>query len=228
MDPKLILMRHGQSAWNKSNLFTGWIDIPLTKEGIEESIEGGKKIKNIPIDVIFTSTLIRAQMTVVLAMNEHSSGKVPVFQHPHEGKMETWGEIYSAEAKAQTIPVYRAWELNERMYGKLQGLNKAETAKKYGAEQVQIWRRSYDIAPPEGESLAMTAARTLPYFQKRVVPRLQEGKNVFIAAHGNSLRSILMDLDRLSPEEVVRLELATGEPLVYTYAKGKWSRDLPR
>jgi Phosphoglycerate mutase 1 len=228
MDPMLILMRHGQSAWNKSNLFTGWVDIPLTEEGIKESIEGGKKIKNLPVDIIFTSTLIRAQMTLVLAMNQHHSGKVPVFLHPHEGKLEQWGEIYSSETKAQTIPVYRAWELNERMYGKLQGLNKAETAKKYGAEQVQIWRRSYDIAPPEGESLAMTAARTLPYFQKRIVPRLQEGKNVFIAAHGNSLRSIIMELDGLSPEEVVRLELATGEPLIYTYTKGKWSRDLSR
>ncbi len=227
MNPKLILMRHGQSAWNKANVFTGWVDIPLSSEGIEEAVRGGERIREVPIDVIFTSTLIRAQMTVVMVMNEHGSGKVPVFLHPHEGKLEKWGEIYSAETKAQTVPVHRAWELNERMYGRLQGLNKAETAKEYGAEQVQLWRRSYDVAPPEGESLAMTAARTLPYFREKIAPCLREGKNVFVAAHGNSLRSIVMELDGLSPEEVVRLELATGEPLIYTYTKGMWSRDLP-
>lgn len=226
MAVKIILMRHGKSVWNQSNLFTGWVDIPLSEKGIEEAIEGGKKIREMPIDIIFTSTLIRAQMTLVLAMNQHSSGKVPVFLHPHEGKLGEWGNIYSQEAKKQTIPVYRAWELNERMYGELQGLNKAETAEKYGTEQVQKWRRSYDIAPPGGESLAMTAARTLPYFHKHIVPRLQEGKHVFVSAHGNSLRSIIMDLEQLSEEEVVHLEIATGEPIIYTYEKGKWSRDL--
>lgn len=223
---KCIFMRHGQSAWNEANLFTGWVDVPLSEKGVAESLEGGKKIRHLPIDLIFTSTLMRAQMTAVLAMQQHESRKVPVFLHPHEGKQEEWGAIYSEEAKAQTIPVYRAWQLNERMYGQLQGLNKKETAEKYGVEQVQKWRRSYDMAPPEGESLSMTAARTLPYFHKQIVPRLQEGKNLFIAAHGNSLRSILMDIERLSPEEVVRLELATGEPMVYTYNKGMWSRDL--
>jgi 2,3-bisphosphoglycerate-dependent phosphoglycerate mutase len=228
MDPILILMRHGQSTWNEANLFTGWVDVPLSEKGIREAIDGGKKISDLPIDVIFTSTLIRAQMTLVLVMNQHKSGKVPVFLHPHEGKLEKWGEIYSPEAKKQILPVHKAWELNERMYGRLQGLNKAETAQKYGAEQVQIWRRSYDVAPPDGESLKMTAARTIPYFQKHIISQLEEGKNVFVSAHGNSLRSILMHIDQLSPEEVVKLEIATGEPIVYRYKKGKWFRDSSR
>ena len=163
-------------------------------------------------------------MTLCYVMNEHESGKIPVFMHPGSGKMEAWGQIYGEEAKRSTIPVYQAWELNERMYGKLQGLNKAETAAKYGSEQVQIWRRSYDVAPPEGESLAMTAARSIPYFQKMIVPHLEKGENVFVCAHGNSLRSIIMHLDQLSHEEVVKLELATGEPIVYNYNQGSWTR----
>src|SRR5579872_1620495 len=156
MAPKLILMRHGQSIWNKKNLFTGWVDIPLSEEGVEESVRGGEKIKDIPIDVSFTSTLQRAQMTLALALMRHKSGKIPVFLHPHEGKLEKWGHIYSEEAKKETVPVHMAWELNERMYGRLQGLNKAEMAEKFGAEQVNIWRRSFDTPPPEGESLKMT------------------------------------------------------------------------
>ena len=224
MGSKLILMRHGQSAWNERNLFTGWVDIPLSEEGIRESIEGGKKIRDLPIDVIFTSSLVRSHMTVALALLHHSSGKIPVFQHPGTGKLEEWGQIYSEEAKKGTIPVYMAWELNERMYGRLQGLDKAETAREYGDEQVHIWRRSFDTAPPDGESLAMTAARSLPYFQKHIVPHLEKGESVFVAAHGNSLRAIVMHLDRLKKEEVVQLEIATGEPLIYTFEKGKWAK----
>jgi 2,3-bisphosphoglycerate-dependent phosphoglycerate mutase len=224
MVPKLILMRHGQSAWNQRNLFTGWVDIPMSEKGNQESIEGGMRIRDLPIDVIYTSTLVRSHTTVALALLHHSSGKVPVFQHPGQGKLDEWGQIYSEEAKRGTIPVYMAWELNERMYGRLQGLNKAETAKKYGDEQVQIWRRSFDTAPPEGESLAMTAARTIPYFQQRIVPHLSKGESVFVVAHGNSLRSIVMHLEGLSKEQVVKLEMATGEPLVYSYEKGKWTK----
>lgn len=219
---KVILMRHGQSAWNKNNLFTGWVDIPLSEEGIQESLEGGKKFKNIPIDVIYSSSLIRAHMTVVLAMLHHSSGKTPVFQHPGEGKLDTWGQIYSDRAKKTTIPVFCAWQLNERMYGKLQGLNKAETALKFGDDQVHRWRRSYDEAPPEGESLEMTAARAIPFFQQTIIPHLEKGETVFVAAHGNSLRSILMHLKGLSREEVVKLELTTGDPLIFSYSNGTW------
>lgn len=222
MSSKLILLRHGQSSWNKENLFTGWVDIPMSEEGNQEAIRAGKKIENIPIDVIFTSTLIRAQMTVPLALLHHKSGKTPVFLHPGEGKLEEWSQVYSEEAQKKLIPVYRAWELNERMYGRLQGLNKAETAEKFGADQVQKWRRSYDIKPPDGESLEMTAARTLPYFKNRIVPHLQKGENVLIAAHGNSLRSIIMFMKNLNKDEVVKLELATGDPLIYSYNNGRY------
>ena len=221
-------MRHGQSVWNEANLFTGWVDVPLSEKGIEEAVLGGKKIRHLPIDVIFTSSLIRAQMTLALVMNQHESRKVPVFLHPHEGKLETWGEIYGEAANKGVVFVHKAWELNERMYGQLQGLNKAETAEKYGAELVQIWRRSYDVAPPGGESLEMTAARSIPYFQKNIVRELNLGKNVFVSAHGNSLRSILMHIEGLSREEVVKLEIATGEPIIYKYKQGIWQRDLSR
>lgn len=221
---KLILMRHGQSQWNLHNLFTGWVDIPLSLKGVEEALEGGKKIADIPIDIIFTSSLIRAQMTAMLVMNVHRSGKVPVILHPGEGKLEEWAQIYNPAAEAQTIPVIRAWELNERMYGELQGLNKAETAAKYGADQVQIWRRSFDVPPPNGESLEMTAARSIPYFENQVMPHLQAGRNVFIAAHGNSLRSIMMKLDNLTPDQVVNLELATGHPVVYDFDHGHFTK----
>lgn len=216
----LILMRHGQSQWNSYNLFTGWVDIPLSSLGIEESLKGGEAIKDLPIDIIFTSSLIRAQMTAMIAMTVHHSGKVPVILHPGEGNLETWGKINSPEAASQTIPVIIAWQINERMYGDLQGMNKAEMAKQYGADQVQIWRRSFNVAPPNGESLAMTAARSIPYFENQIVPYLKAGQNVFISAHGNSLRSIMMKLDNLTQEQVVRLELATGLPIVYSYEEG--------
>lgn len=222
---KLILLRHGQSAWNKRNLFTGWVDIPLSYEGVQEALEAGKKIKNIPIDLIFVSSLVRAQTTAFLAMSVHEIGKVPCVLHSGEGKLEEWAEIYSEQSKNNCIPVICAWQLNERMYGRLQGLNKQETMDKFGTEQVKIWRRSFDVAPPEGESLAMTAGRALPYFREKVVPHLEAGKNVFISAHGNSLRAIIMDLDKLTREEVLQLELATGEPILYDYANGLWTRN---
>lgn len=226
MPSRLILMRHGQSSWNERNLFTGWVDIPLSEKGVKEAIEGGKKICHMPIDIVFTSSLIRAQMTVVLALLHHSSRKIPLFRHPGLGKLETWAKIYSDSSRKEIIPVYMAWELNERMYGKLQGMNKEEMAKQFGEEQIQNWRRSYDGVPPEGESLAMTIARALPYFQNNVIPHLEKGENVFIAAHGNSLRGIIMDLDSLSKEEIVKLELATGEPRIYSYDRGKWKREI--
>jgi 2,3-bisphosphoglycerate-dependent phosphoglycerate mutase len=223
--PKLILMRHGQSEWNKLNLFTGWVDIPLSMEGIEEALKGGKKIANQPIDVIFVSSLIRAQMTAMLVMSEHKGGKVPCVEHPGEGKLEEWSQVHNPHAKANLIPVYRAWELNERMYGKLQGLNKQETIDTYGADQVKLWRRSYDIAPPEGESLEMTADRAIPFFKNRILPLLNKGKNIFVCAHGNSLRAIVMYLENLTKEQVLQLELATGDPLIYQFQNDKWARE---
>jgi 2,3-bisphosphoglycerate-dependent phosphoglycerate mutase len=222
---QLIMMRHGESEWNKKNLFTGWVDVPLSVKGIEEALNGGKLIKDFPIDVIFTSTLMRAEMTAMLVMSEHHSKKVPVILHVGEDKLQEWGAIYSEETKQQIIPVIRSWELNERMYGQLQGLNKEKTAEKFGADQVKIWRRSFDIAPPGGESLAMTAERSIPYFKEKIIPWLEQDFNVFISAHGNSLRSIIMYLDGLSKEEVVHLELGTGVPIIYSYSKGSFMKE---
>lgn len=223
MSAKLILLRHGQSIWNKKNLFTGWVDIPLSQEGVDEAIAAGKTIRDIPIDVIYTSTLCRAQMTLTLAMLHHKSGKTPVFLH--EGKLGEWSQVYSEEAKATLVPVHISSALNERMYGHLQGLNKAETAQKYGETQVKLWRRSFATRPPEGESLAMTAARTLPYFQQHILPRLEKGETVLISAHGNSLRAIVMHLDNLNEEEVVSLEIPTGKPLIYSFDRSGWTRN---
>lgn len=224
---KLFLMRHGQSAWNQKNQFTGWVDIPLTQEGVDEAVRAGRFIAEEPVDVIYTSTLIRAHMTLVLAMNEHKSGKIPAFQHisgPASDQHANWSQVHSEAAKQELIPVYTAWELNERYYGKLQGLNKAETAKQYGAEQVQKWRRSFDVAPPEGESLKMTAERTIPYLQKEILPQLKKGRNVLVVAHGNSLRSIAMHLENMTPEEVLQFEIPTGETLSYSLKNGQWHR----
>lgn len=221
---KLILMRHGESVWNALNLFTGWVDVPISPKGIEEALKGGNQIKDIPIDIIFTSSLCRAQMTTMLAMSVHHSGKVPVIMHPGEGKLEEWSQIYGEEAKSRTIPVFCAWQINERMYGELQGLNKEETAKKFGADQVKIWRRSYDIAPPGGESLEMTAARSIPYFLETIVPYLKQKKNVFISAHGNSLRSIVMYLESLTKEQVLHLEIPTGSAILYEYDGSRFTK----
>lgn len=214
---KLILVRHGQSTWNQLNLFTGWVDVPLSSKGIEEALYVGNIIKDVPIDVIFVSTLVRAQMTAFLAMSVHHSGKVPVLHHAPDTKLGSWAKIYSGSTLERTIPTYAAWELNERMYGELQGLNKGDTIEKYGLDQVQKWRRSYSIAPPNGESLEMTAERTIPYFESTITPYLRQGKNVLVCAHGNSLRSIMMGLDKLSKEQVVHLELQTGLPIIYDF-----------
>jgi 2,3-bisphosphoglycerate-dependent phosphoglycerate mutase len=221
---KLILLRHGASLWNERNIFTGWVDIALSPKGIEESFQAGKKIATTPVDVIFTSSLIRAQMTALLALSVHEGNRVPCILHP-EGKFKEWSEIYSEETKKSCIPVHVAWQLNERMYGELQGMNKDEMREKFGADQVQIWRRSFDVPPPEGESLEMTAARSIPYFQEKIIPLLNAGKNVLISAHGNSLRSIVMFLDKLSKEQVVNLEMATGAPMIYTFEAGNWHKD---
>ncbi len=220
----LILMRHGESCWNQQNLFTGWVDIPLSSKGIQEALDAGKQISHLPIDVVFTSALARAQMSAFLALSEHQSGKIPVVQHPESTRLREWGTIYSQEALSNTIPLFYSWELNERMYGELQGLNKAETMRKFGDEQVRIWRRSYANAPPKGESLQDTATRTLPYFKKEILPFLLQGKNVFIPAHGNSLRAICMFLEQLTPEEVIHLEIPTGVPLIYRCEENMFTR----
>jgi 2,3-bisphosphoglycerate-dependent phosphoglycerate mutase len=208
----LILLRHGQSVWNQLNIFTGWVDVPLSRKGVDEALAAGDRLKHQPIDLIFTSTLVRASMTAFLAMSVHESGKVPVIQHE-----EKWATIHGEAGKHSTVPVVEAWELNERMYGVLQGCNKDEMRQQHGVEQVEIWRRSFDVAPPEGESLKMTAERTLPFFDKKILPEVKAGRHVLVAAHGNSLRSIIMELDSLTPDQVVKLEVPLGIPIIYRW-----------
>jgi len=185
---QLVLIRHGESQWNLENRFTGWVDVPLTDKGREEARRAGEKLRGIGFDKAYTSVLQRAIETL---------------------------QIVLAVIGQEHIPVERDQALNERHYGDLQGLNKADTAEKFGKEQVHLWRRSYDIAPPGGESLKDTAARTLPYYESHIAPDVRAGKNILVSAHGNSLRSIVMHLDKLTREQVLELNLATGVPIVY-------------
>ncbi|MCH9644557.1 MAG: 2,3-bisphosphoglycerate-dependent phosphoglycerate mutase [Gammaproteobacteria bacterium] len=220
--PIMILLRHGQSMWNAANLFTGWVDVPLSSQGIQEALEAGKQIADTPIDCIYTSTLMRAQQTAMIAMAQHHSQKVPMMLHEEGSQQQTWSKIYSEQTEQDMIPVHADWHLNERYYGELQGCNKQQTREKYGEEQVKIWRRSFDVPPPEGESLEMTAKRTIPYLNETIIPALQQGNNILVSAHGNSLRSIVMEIEGLSKEAVLQLEIATGVPIFYQYKDGKF------
>lgn len=185
---QLIIFRHGQSIWNLENKFTGWVDVELSPKGVEEAKSAGAKLKGYTFDYAYASDLRRAQNTLKLALE--AAGHPPVT--PTHDKA-----------------------LNERMYGDLQGLDKQETAQKYGDEQVKIWRRSYDIPPPNGESLKDTAARVIPYFESEIIPKLKAGKNVVIAAHGNSLRALIMYLEKMTPEQILEFEIGTAQPRLY-------------
>ena len=189
-DRILVLVRHGQSEWNLKNLFTGWRDIGLTENGVAEARTAGRKLKaqNIRFDVAFTSALLRAQHSLDLMLEEIGQTGIAVFKDQ---------------------------ALNERDYGDLVGLNKDDARVKWGAEQVHAWRRSYDVAPPGGESLKDTAARVLPYYIQDMLPRVLRGDNLLVSAHGNSLRALVMVLEHLSPQEIVAREIATGVPLIY-------------
>jgi 2,3-bisphosphoglycerate-dependent phosphoglycerate mutase len=189
-DRLLVLVRHGQSDWNLKNLFTGWRDVDLTDKGVAEAREAGRKLKaqGLTFDVAFTSALKRAQRTLDLMLEEMGQAN---------------------------IPVIKDLALNERDYGDLSGLNKDDARKKWGEEQVHIWRRSYDIAPPGGESLKDTLARTLPYYVTEILPRVLRGERVLVAAHGNSLRALVMVLDRHTQDSITKLNLETGVPMIY-------------
>jgi 2,3-bisphosphoglycerate-dependent phosphoglycerate mutase len=192
MDNVLVLVRHGESKWNKLNLFTGWRDPGLTATGIAEARRAGKRLKaqGLVFDIAFTSGLKRAQRTLALMLEE---------------------------LRQEGLETIEDEALNERDYGDLSGLNKDDARLRWGEEQVHIWRRSFDIAPPGGESLKDTAARVLPYYQAKILPQIKAGKNVLVAAHGNSLRALIMQLDKMSPEQILKLNLGTGEPYVYRF-----------
>ena len=189
---QLVLIRHGESQWNLENRFTGWVDVPLTPKGEQEARDAGKKLKAFQFDCAFTSVLVRAKETLRLVLEEIGQ---------------------------TTIPIEENKALNERMYGELQGLNKTETAQKYGEQQVKIWRRSFDVPPPGGESLKDTAERVLPYYENRIRPALLADNTVLVVAHGNSLRSLVMQLEHLSKEAVLELNIPTGAPLWYEMDK---------
>ncbi|MCB1563794.1 MAG: 2,3-diphosphoglycerate-dependent phosphoglycerate mutase [Alphaproteobacteria bacterium] len=186
----LVIVRHGQSEWNALNKFTGWVNVDLAPKGIAEAKEAGEKLKGYKFDKGFTSALLRAQRTLKLAL----------------------------EVTGQTdLAVVENEALNERMYGELQGMNKDEAREQFGEEQVHIWRRSFDTPPPGGESLKGTADRVLPYFKEVIEPELKAGKSIIIAAHGNSLRALIMYLEKLSPEEILKTEVPTGKPKLYEF-----------
>lgn len=187
----LVLLRHGQSQWNLEHRFTGWIDVPLSAQGREEAMAAAKQLSRYRLDRAFTSRLVRATDTLRILLAAIGRGQIPI-----------------EEDQA----------LNERMYGDLQGLNKEETVKKYGAQQVESWRRSFDVRPPGGESLEDTAARVLPYYQERIHPALEKGDTVLIVAHGNSLRALVMHLEHLSPQQIVNLSIPTGALIFYALA----------
>jgi 2,3-bisphosphoglycerate-dependent phosphoglycerate mutase len=212
--PKLVLLRHGRSSWNVRNLFTGWVDVPLANEGRADAALAAKKLSRHSFDAVFTSNLVRAVETMLIACSEFSDGGFVAIPHgkPQEKHARVAGEI----------PVYQSDALNERHYGDLQGRNKEDAARKYGAGQVRLWRRSFSVRPPGGESLSDTCKRTLPYFRKKIVPLLKKGENVLVVAHGNSLRSIVMALDGLSEDEVVSLEIPFDKYIEYGYRAGKW------
>ena len=199
MKSKLVLVRHGQSEWNAKNLFTGWKDPKLTDLGIQEAIKAGDLLetRNLKFDLMFTSDLFRAQET---------------------------GRLILEQMNQTGIQVIEDQSLNERNYGDLAGLNKDEAREKWGEEQVHIWRRSFDVPPPGGESLKNTAERVLPYFERKIMPKVEKGLNILVAAHGNSLRSLVMHLENISSEEIVKLEIATGDPLTYEYSDGEFVR----
>jgi len=212
----LILLRHGQSMWNLKNVFTGWVDVPLSSKGIIEAQEAGKKLANIKFNSIFTSVQVRAIETAMIAMTSNNDDRTPVIIHK-DGRMKENTGIYDTEMMNNIIPVYSDEHLNERYYGELQGLNKADTILRYGEEQVHEWRRSYDVKPPKGESLEDTATRTIPFFEKEILAKLKKGENILVSAHGNSLRSIVMYIEKLTKEEVIKLEIPTGQPLIYKF-----------
>ena len=187
---KLFLVRHGQSQWNLENRFTGWKDVDLTEKGKQEAKEAGQLLKNEKIDMAFTSVLKRAQHTL---------------------------DIILKEINQQDLPVVENIALNERSYGDLEGKNKKEMAEEVGEEQVHLWRRSYDVVPPGGECLKDTCERVIPYFDQQILPKIKEGKNILISAHGNSLRALVMHLENLSPDEILKREIATGQPFGYTF-----------
>ena len=211
---KLVLVRHGQSQWNLENRFTGWMDVPLSEKGRNEAISAGKKLKDFEFDSIYVSHMMRAIQTLHYILLESNSKKTPIIYHEDEKIRKR--EHHTGDTKKE-IPIFMSVNLAERYYGNLQGLNKQKTREKFGNEQVHIWRRSYDIKPPGGESLKDTCLRTTPYLKKYIIKDLKQGKTVLISAHGNSLRAITKHIEKISDKDIPNVEIPTGVPIIYTF-----------
>lgn len=216
---KLFLLRHLKSQWNLENRFTGWVDVPVSKEGSEQAKETAGKLAGNDFDAVYTSSLIRNQQTVIKIF-KNIGEKYPIFKHLG-GKMEKWS---SFEGGGNYILVYVSDELNERYYGKLQGLNKDETAKKYGEAQAHLWRRSYDVAPPGGESLKDTYKRAIPFYKKYIEKNLESGKNILIVSSGNALRAIVKYIENIPDEKIIDFELPFGALVKYDFDNGEYTR----
>ncbi|MFP4119162.1 MAG: 2,3-bisphosphoglycerate-dependent phosphoglycerate mutase [Candidatus Woesearchaeota archaeon] len=218
----LILVRHGESRWNVDNKFTGWVDVPLTEIGVHEAQIAAERLNQLDIDVAFTSKLVRAHETLLIILAHQR--KTGIFLHESE-KRKKWSKHNHKDFEEDEIPIFSSDEINERYYGALQGMNKDDAREKYGEKQVFIWRRSYDIRPPEGESLKDVCKRAVPYFKNTIMKQVREGKNVLVAAHGNSLRAIIKYIEDISDKEIPHLELATGKPIIYEYKKGTLKKE---
>ncbi len=214
---KLILIRHGESVWNTHNIFTGWVDVPLTQSGIIEAAKAGHVIADIDIDIVYTSALVRSIQTALIVLLGAQRKRIPYMVHTILDRHRSRYHRFNPEIYHNMIPVYRCWQLNERYYGELQGFAKVKIADLFGVEKVLSWRKGYTARPPKGESLCDTSRRTLPFFNRKVMKQLKAGKNVLISAHANSLRSIIMHIDNLDEAQVVGLEIETANPVIYDF-----------
>ncbi len=212
---ELILVRHGESIWNLQNRFTGWVDVSLSHNGMREAERAGELLADHVFDIAFTSALLRAQDSLyeILKRNHHCDQYVRV----HELSSEWYEHFIPTVDDRKELKIHVSEKLNERYYGDLQGMDKDAARQRFGDEQVHIWRRSYDVPPPNGESLKMTASRALPYYQSHIIPRLRKGEHVLVSAHGNSLRAIIMHIERMTPEQILAYELKTGAPHRYRF-----------
>ncbi len=215
---KLVLVRHGESIYNNDNKFTGWVDVPLSEKGILEAIKCAKKLRKIDLEIAFTSELERAQETLLIILSEQK--KTGIFIH-EKGKEKKWEKHFTNKKE---ILVHCNEALNERYYGDLQGKNKDAMRKKYGEEKVFLWRRSYDIRPPHGESLKDVCKRVVPYFEKKIIPELRKGNDVIVSLHGNSMRAIIKYIDKIADDKIPFLEMPFAKPIIYNYSKGKLTK----
>ena len=216
---ELILIRHGESLWNAANRFTGWVDVPLSERGRAEATIAACKLRQYRIDVCFTSLLLRAVETAVICLTKCPvicHGRVPIIKHDADDPDWHGWDKYEGNLEEE-LPIFTSAALDERYYGKLQGLNKQAVMEQFGKTQVQQWSRSFSERPPGGESLEDTMKRTMAFFRDRILRHLTQGDNVLLVAHGNSLRSIVMELDNLAPEDAPRLDVKTGVPIIYQF-----------